>query len=115
VLELILREDGYLILDANSAREGYELLALNSVNVILCDERMPDISGTEFFRNVKDLYPSTLRIAMSGYGDPESITAAVNEGAIFKYLLKPLDYDAVRMVVGDAFGHVRLGSTDLPK
>ena len=66
-LERLLRQDGYNILLARSAAEGFELLALHPVQVILCDQRMPNMGGTVFLEKIKDLYPDTLRIILSGY------------------------------------------------
>ena len=98
-----LRTEGYRILIANSAREGLELLALNTVQVILCDQRMPEMTGTEFFFRVKQLHPDTVRIILSGYTELQSVTDAINQGAIYKFLTKPWDDEALRETVRQAF------------
>src|SRR5690606_5844002 len=53
----LFRRDGYRVLAANSVREAFDLLASNPVQVIVSDQRMPDMSGTEFLGRVRDLYP----------------------------------------------------------
>ncbi|TFH85662.1 EAL domain-containing protein [Billgrantia azerbaijanica] len=102
-LNRTLRRDGYRILAAQSAREAFELLATEEVQVIISDQRMPEMSGTEFFKRVTEMYPNALQIVLSGYTDLKTVTAAINEGAIYKFLTKPWDDDELRLVVQQAF------------
>jgi response regulator RpfG family c-di-GMP phosphodiesterase len=99
----MLRRDGYRILTAASGLEGLEVLAINRVQVIISDQRMPGMSGTEFLDTVKQLYPATIRILLSGYTDLETVTESVNRGAVFKFLTKPWDDELLREQVRDAF------------
>ena len=64
--------------------------------MIISDQRMPEMTGVEFLRRVKELYPETIRIVLSGYSDIQSITAAINEGAIYKFLSKPWEDEYIR-------------------
>ncbi|WP_181373214.1 EAL domain-containing protein [Massilia glaciei] len=107
-LKRLLRQDRYHILAAGSAAEGFELLAMNPVQLILCDQRMPGMSGTVFLTRVKEMYPDTLRIVLSGYTDLESIMDAINCGAIYRFYTKPWDNNHLRGQVRDAFRHHRL-------
>ena len=68
---------------------------------------MPAMSGTEFLSTVKQLYPDTLRIILSGYTDLAVVTDSVNRGAVFKFLTKPWDDDLLREQVRDAFRRYR--------
>ena len=102
-LRRALRAEGYRILTASSAAQGLELLALHRVQVIVSDQRMPEMSGTDFLFKVKDLYPDTIRIVLSGYTDLHTVTEAVNRGAIYKFLLKPWDDDLLRAHLREAF------------
>lgn len=104
-LRRILRKCGYEILTATSAREGFDLLANHRVQVILSDQRMPEMNGTEFLSRVRELYPDTIRIVLSGYTDLETITNAVNRGAIYRFLTKPWDDDLLREHIREAFRH----------
>ncbi|MES2741777.1 MAG: EAL domain-containing protein [Pseudomonadota bacterium] len=101
----LLRRDGYRILVANTAIEAFEMLATNYVQVIISDQRMPGMNGTEFLARVSELYPDTLRMVLSGYTDLTAVTDAINRGAIYKFLSKPWDDDALRETVRDAFRH----------
>lgn len=102
----LLRRD-YRVLCANDPDTAFDLLALNAVQVIISDQRMPVMSGTEFFSRVKELYPDVVRIILSGYTDMQTITDAVNNGWIYKFLTKPWDDDNLRRHLHDAFRHYR--------
>ncbi len=99
----LLRRDGYTILRANSGQEGLALLAQHKVGVIISDQRMPGMTGTEFLGKVKELYPDTVRIVLSGYTELNSVTDAINRGAIYKFLTKPWEDDLLRANVEEAF------------
>ena len=99
----LLRPDGYRILVAATADEAFSLLAAHNVQVVLSDQRMPGMNGTEFLGHVKNLYPDTVRMVLSGFTDVASVTEAINIGAIYKFLAKPWDDDALRAQVRDAF------------
>lgn len=102
-LSRLLRRDGYRIFTANSAHEAFAILASNEVQVIISDQRMPEMCGTEFLAQVKDLYPDTIRIVLSGYTDLKSVTDAINQGAIYRFLTKPWNDDELRENVRKAF------------
>lgn len=104
-LKRLLRRDGYQILAASSGQEGLDLLAQNEVDVIVSDQRMPGMTGVEFLRTAKGLYPNTVRIVLSGYTELQSVTDAVNEGAIYKFLTKPWDDELLRGHIEEAFRH----------
>lgn len=102
-LARLFRRDGYRILTANSGQEGLEILKDNEVGVIISDQRMPTMSGVEFLSNVKDRYPDTVRIMLSGYTELESVTDAINRGAIYKFLTKPWEEGLLRENIEEAF------------
>ena len=99
----LLHRDGYRILQARSGKEGLELLESNAVGVIISDQRMPEMTGVEFLSKVKEAYPDTVRIVLSGYTELSSVTDAINRGAIYKFLSKPWDDDLLRANVEEAF------------
>ncbi len=102
-LRRLLRREPYRILTATSASQAFELLAANEVAVIVSDQRMPEMTGVDFLRNVKALYPDTVRIVLSGYTELTSVTEAINEGAIYKFLTKPWDDEQLRDNIAEAF------------
>jgi CheY-like chemotaxis protein len=102
-LERVFRREGWRLMLAGSAVQALELLAVNDVQVIITDQRMPQMNGTELLARVREMYPHTVRMLLSGYADHESIMDAVNRGAIYKFLAKPWDDDALRQAVREAF------------
>lgn len=102
-LTRLLRRDGYTILRANSGKAGLALLETNQVGVIISDQRMPEMTGTEFLTRVRELYPDTVRIVLSGYTELNSVTDAINRGAVYKFLTKPWEDDLLRAHVEEAF------------
>lgn len=102
-LTRLLRRDGYRILTADTPEEALVLLAQHPVQVIVSDQRMPSMTGTEFFARVKDLYPKTVRLILSGYTDLKSVTDAINHGAIYRFLTKPWDDEELRDQIAQAF------------
>jgi len=102
-LKRLLRRDGYAILTANSGEEGLALLEDNAVDVIVSDQRMPGMMGVDFLRAAKEKYPDTVRIVLSGYTELKSVTDAVNEGAIYKFLTKPWEDSQLRGHIAEAF------------
>ncbi len=102
-LRRLLRHENYEVLSAESPAIAFELLASHRVHVVISDQRMPDMSGTEFLTRVKQMYPDTVRIVLSGYADLQSVTDAINHGAIYRYLVKPWDDAALRAQIREAF------------
>jgi diguanylate cyclase (GGDEF)-like protein len=104
-LQRVLRQDGYRVLAANGAAQAFQLLAENQVQLILCDQRMEEMSGTELLDRVKDLYPDTFRIILSGYTDLKTIMDSINRGALYRFYTKPWDNQTLRENIRAAFRH----------
>ncbi|MGG7604676.1 EAL domain-containing protein [Massilia sp. BKSP1R2A-1] len=104
-LHRLFRRDNYRVLTASSPAEGFELLALYRVQVIVCDQRMPVMSGTEFLSKVKEMYPETIRIILSGYTGVETVLDSINRGAIYRFYTKPWHDQQLRENIRLAFRH----------
>lgn len=102
-LKRLLRKDGYHIVTADCGQQGLQRLAEYEVDVIISDQRMPGMTGVEFLRRTKELYPETIRMVLSGFTELRSVTDAINEGAIYKFLTKPWDDEHVRRHIQEAF------------
>ncbi|MEP7183301.1 MAG: EAL domain-containing protein [Betaproteobacteria bacterium] len=102
-LRRVLRRDGYDIHIATSAQQALGILAHTEISVIVSDQRMPGMSGTELLARAKTLYPATVRIMLSGFTDLTMMTAAINEGAIYKVLTKPWEDEGLREDIRGAF------------
>jgi signal transduction histidine kinase len=92
----------YKIFVAKSAKEGLEILDTNSIKLIIADQRMPEMSGVDFFEIAADKYPDAIRIILTGYSDIEAIIKAINKGKIFKYVTKPWDKDELKLIIDNA-------------
>ena len=109
-LRRTLRPAGFKVHIATSPDQAFEVLALHPVGVVLSDQRMPLMPGSEFLRRVKDLYPQTRRIVLSGYTDLQSITNAINQGAIYQFVTKPWNDAELLTLLETAFAEFELGA-----
>lgn len=92
----------YKILTTTSPKEALKLLEEQSIQLVIADQRMPEVSGAEFLARVVELYPDTMRILLTGYSDMDAIVEAINKGRIFHYLTKPWQYDEIKHVINNA-------------
>ncbi len=98
----VLRSQPYNLLTANSAEEASYLLKTNKIEVVVSDECMPGMRGTEYLKWVAEHFPQTVRILLTGNPSPETAVSAVNEGQVFRFLTKPCrDWD-LAMAIRDA-------------
>ncbi len=92
----------YDVFTTTSAREAVEYLNQNEVPVILSDQKMPDISGVEFFEMILPDFPRSVRILVTGYADIEAVVNAINKGEIYRYVAKPWDEHDLRICLKNA-------------
>ncbi|SFM96420.1 diguanylate cyclase (GGDEF) domain-containing protein [Formivibrio citricus] len=104
-LKRVLRRENYHILAASSGEDALALLAEHEVGVILTDQRMPGMTGTELLAQARVMYPKTVRMVLSGYTGLDSLTDAINRGEIYKFLAKPWDDKELLEVIREAFRH----------
>lgn len=102
-LKRLLRRENYRILTAENGDEALALLAAHEVGVILTDQRMPGLSGTELLAKVRMMHPQTVRMVLSGYTGLDSLTEAINRGEIFRFLAKPWDEIELLQAIRAAF------------
>ena len=99
--ELFSREP-YTILTAGSAGEALDLLADEQVDVVISDEKMPGMSGSELLAIVRKKYPDTIRMILTGYASLESAMRAINEGEIYRFFTKPCNLVDLAVTVRQA-------------
>ncbi|WP_293341376.1 GAF domain-containing protein, partial [Microcoleus sp. CAWBG58] len=93
----------YKVLRAESGPAALEILAKEGeVAVIISDQRMPKMSGTEFLSLTAAQYPDVIRIILTGYTDVEDLVEAINAGKVFKFVTKPWDAEELRALVSQA-------------
>jgi two-component system response regulator HupR/HoxA len=101
-------EEDFTVFTTGSADEAMQVMAAEFVQIILCDQRMPGMSGVEFLSRVRSQWPDTVRIILSGYTETEDIIAGINEGGIWQYLLKPWHPEQLLLTLKAAAGLWRL-------
>ncbi len=107
-LRRLFRPQGYRIFVAESGAEGLEILAREPVDLVISDMRMPEMDGATFLREVRQRWPETTRILLTGYADVTSTVAAINEGEIYRYIAKPWNDTEMIETVRDALERARL-------
>lgn len=101
-LERRLVNEGYEVQTAISAGEAYAMLKRTAVDVIVCDNRMPGVSGLEFLGQIKREYPSTKRIILSGNVGAAQAFQAMTTHGISSVLTKPCDFDTLCSAIAEA-------------
>ncbi|HYD21605.1 MAG TPA: response regulator [Flavipsychrobacter sp.] len=93
----------YNVFTAEGGEEAIKLLKENTINVIITDQRMPNMTGVEFLESILQDYPDPMRILLTGYADMNAVIDAVNKGKIFHYLTKPWNEDELDITINRAF------------
>lgn len=91
------------IFTAESAEEGRIILETELIHVILSDQRMPKMTGIEFFQSILDTHPEPIRILITGYTDINAVIDAINVGQVYKYLSKPWNEEEVKNTILKSF------------
>jgi signal transduction histidine kinase len=87
------------VLTASSGTQALDILQKDDVELILTDQRMPGMSGDVFLRRARQIQPDSIRMLFTGYADIQAVINAVNEGNIFRYILKPWDAAELETVI----------------
>ena len=95
----LFRNENYELLFAESGEQGLEILEKRDVNLVVTDQRMPGIKGTELLKIVKERWPHIMRVVLSGYAEVESLLSAINEGEAYRFITKPWDDEAFKKLV----------------
>lgn len=96
------------ILIAQSAREAMEILKQTPVQLIITDQRMPEMTGVQFLEKIIPQYPDTIRMILTGFSDVDAIIKAINTGQVFRYISKPWDEKELRMTIDNALNLYQL-------
>jgi len=95
-------DEYFTVFTANSAEEGMAVMHNEAVQIVVSDQRMPGTSGVAFLRAVRDQWPDTVRLILSGYTEAEDIITGINEAGIWQYLLKPWHPDQLLLTLQGA-------------
>lgn len=101
-LRRALFEEPYEIFTAGSAEQALEAMKLNVFKVVISDERMVGMQGSDFLVRVQELYPATVRMLLTGHATLDAAMKAVNQGGIYRFFTKPWDDMEIRFAVRSA-------------
>ena len=104
LLERLFRRD-YSVLTASSGQEALRLLGQHDVALLVTDQRMPGMTGTELLKHIADTRPHMVRMILTGYTEMGALVEAINCGQVYRYLTKPWDNDDLRLTVARALEH----------
>ena len=100
-LRAIFRKE-YNVLIANSGADALPILANQNVDVIVSDQRMPEMLGNELLAIVSQKYPQTMRILLTGFMDKQAIVNSINDGEVYRFINKPWNNEQMREVIAEA-------------
>ncbi|MEW5979245.1 MAG: sigma-54 dependent transcriptional regulator [Acidobacteriota bacterium] len=106
-LSLTFRKD-YQVLCAQGGEEGLRLMSEHDIALVIADQRMPGLSGIQFFAKIKQTHPRTMRIMLTGYTDVRDTIDAINNGSVYRYITKPWDNQELRLTVKQALDYYSL-------
>jgi two-component system probable response regulator PhcQ len=107
-LKRALRREPYEFLTAVSGPDAQQILERQHVDVVISDEQMPGMSGSEFLSKVRKQFPHTIRMILSGQASLEAAVRAINEGEVYRFFLKPCNPTDLIFTVQQALTHKRL-------
>jgi response regulator RpfG family c-di-GMP phosphodiesterase len=91
------------IFTAISAKDAKVILSEHEIQVLITDQRMPEVLGTELLEQAVIDYPDQIRILLTGFSDIDALKDAINKGQIYRYLEKPWNDEALKKTIQDAF------------
>ena len=101
-------EEEFQISLASSAQEALEIIKNEDIALVLADQRMPGMTGTEFFAEIQKTHPQIIRILVTGFVDFQTVVAAINAGHIYHYVEKPWDYEELRLTLRRGLEHCHI-------
>jgi len=101
-IKRLFLDDSYQVLTASSGVEGLELLKEDKADIIISDQRMPEMSGAEFLTKSKEFSPDAIRIILTGYANIDTAIESINKGEVYRYITKPWNNDDLKSVVRGA-------------
>ncbi|OHB67420.1 MAG: hypothetical protein A2V70_17350 [Planctomycetes bacterium RBG_13_63_9] len=104
-LARVLRGQPYRLYTARSAYEAMAIIKAQNVDVIVSDEQMPGITGTDLLVWVADHYPDIMRIVLTGHATTETAIQAINQGDVYRFFTKPCDEVQLALTIRKAMEH----------
>ena len=91
----------FRLITAQSASEALRVMARETVDIVISDERMPGMSGSELLTVVRNRYPGTIRMMLTGYASPPAAVRAVNDAAVHRFFSKPCAHETLLTAINE--------------
>ena len=104
----LFRADNYEISTASNGKDGLKLVKEENFHLVISDYRMPEMDGVEFLKRVRRMSPDTIRMILTGYTDVNIAVSAINEGHVYKFMVKPWDKESLKVQVKRALEYYDL-------
>ncbi len=101
-LKRLFRPLGYRIFTAEGGAQGLEIMASEAIDLVVSDMRMPEMNGAQFLEKVREQWPDTVRILLTGYAEIGATIDAINKGQIYRYVSKPWEDNDITLIVRHA-------------
>ncbi len=101
-LKRLFRPQGYRIFTAESGAQGLEIMARETIDLVISDMRMPEMNGAQFLERVREGWPEPVRILLTGYAEIGATIEAINKGHIYRYISKPWEDNDITLIVKHA-------------
>ncbi|MBI5527880.1 MAG: response regulator [Deltaproteobacteria bacterium] len=108
ILKRSLEKEKYRVLTAAEPAAAFDVLRVSKVDLIISDYMMPNMTGLEFIKKVRAMYPGILRIMLTAHAAVDMIVSAINDGEIYRFLLKPWDDMDLKILLKNAFEKIEL-------
>lgn len=95
----------YRVLGTTRATDGLRIMEREKVDIVMTDQRMPEMTGVEFLKHLREIFPDTTRLLFTAYADLEAVTDAINQGNVYRYITKPWEPQELRAVLKQAAEH----------
>src|SRR5947209_15958904 len=103
----LLRFD-YRVLGATRAADGLRIMQEEPVHIVMTDQRMPEMTGVEFLKKLRESHPDVVRLLITAYADVKAVIDAINQGSVYRYIPKPFDPQELQAVLKQAAEHYDL-------
>jgi len=114
-LSRLLRSEGYAVSQFSDPKEALIQCTARKFDLIISDQRMPGMDGTEFFSRIAPLHPHSRRVLISGYSDFEAVTDAFNDNIIHRFVVKPWDNDQLKTLIAEQLSEYKEGEESEPE
>lgn len=112
-LQRLLRREPYEVMVTSDYQEALKMIEQENVKLVLSDHKMPEISGTDFLKQVKEKNPQIVRILFTGYLDIGVAEEAINKSGVYRFINKPWNEDELKMALRQGINHYDLSQSNI--